>query len=39
MKQILLFATLIFGAFAMHATDEAEYETYRITRSEISALV
>lgn len=39
MKQILLFATLIFGAFAMHATDEAEYETYRITWSEISALV
>ena len=39
MKQLLLFATLIFGAFAMHATDEAEYETYRITWSEISALV
>ena len=39
MKQILLFATLIFGAFAMHAIDEAEYETYRITWSEISALV
>ena len=39
MKQILLFATLIFGAFAMHATDEAEYETYRITWSEIRALV
>ena len=39
MKQILLFATLILGAFAMHATDEAEYETYRITWSEISALV
>ncbi len=39
MKQFLLFATLIFGAFAMHATDEAEYETYRITWSEISALV
>lgn len=39
MKQILLFATFIFGAFAMHATDEAEYETYRITWSEISALV
>ena len=39
MKQILLFATLIFGAFAIHATDEAEYETYRITWSEISALV
>ena len=39
MKQILLFSTLIFGAFAMHATDEAEYETYRITWSEISALV
>ena len=39
MKQILLFATLIFGTFAMHATDEAEYETYRITWSEISALV
>ena len=39
MKQILLFATLIFGAFALHATDEAEYETYRITWSEISALV
>ena len=39
MKQILLFATLIFGAFAMQATDEAEYETYRITWSEISALV
>ena len=39
MKHLLLFATLIFGAFAMHATDEAEYETYRITWSEISALV
>ena len=39
MKQLLLFATLIFGAFAMHAIDEAEYETYRITWSEISALV
>ncbi len=39
MKQFLLFATLILGAFAMHATDEAEYETYRITWSEISALV
>ena len=39
MKQLLLFATLIFGAFAMQATDEAEYETYRITWSEISALV
>ena len=39
MKQLLLFAILIFGAFAMHATDEAEYETYRITWSEISALV
>jgi hypothetical protein len=39
MKHFLLFATLIFGAFAMHATDEAEYETYRITWSEISALV
>ena len=39
MKQILLFATLIFGAFAMHAIDEAEYETYRITWSEIRALV
>lgn len=39
MKQLLLFATLIFGAFAMHATDESEYETYRITWSEISALV
>ena len=39
MKQILLFATLIFGAFAMHTIDEAEYETYRITWSEISALV
>ena len=35
----ILFAILIFGAFAMHATDEAEYETYRITWSEISALV
>lgn len=39
MKQLLLFATLILGAFAMHATDEAEYETYRITWSEIGALV
>ena len=39
MKHLLLFATLILGAFAMHATDEAEYETYRITWSEISALV
>ena len=39
MQQLLLFAILIFGAFAMHATDEAEYETYRITWSEISALV
>ena len=39
MKQLLLLVALIFGAFAMHATDEAEYETYRITWSEISALV
>jgi hypothetical protein len=39
MKQLLLFVTLILGVFAMHATDEAEYETYRITWSEISTLV
>ena len=39
MKQILLFATLLIGSLAVHATDEAEYETYRITWSEISALV
>ena len=39
MKQLLLLVTLILGVFAMHATDEAEYETYRITWSEISTLV
>ena len=39
MKQLLLFATLLIGSLAMHATDEAEYETYRITWSEISTLV
>ena len=39
MKQLLLFATLLIGSLAVQATDEAEYETYRITWNEISALV
>ena len=39
MKQLFLFVALIIGSFAAHATDEAEYETYSITGSEIKALV
>ena len=39
MKQLFLFVALIIGSFAAHATDEAEYETYSITWSEIKALV
>lgn len=39
MKQLFLFVALIVGSFAAHATDEAEYETYSITWSEIKALV
>ena len=39
MKQLFLFVVLIIGSFAAHATDEAEYETYSITWSEIKALV
>ena len=39
MKQLFLVVALIIGSFAAHATDEAEYETYSITWSEIKALV
>lgn len=39
MKQLILFAALIIGSLTAQATDEAEYDTYRITWSEISALV
>ena len=39
MKQLFLFVALIIGSSAAHATDEAEYETYSITWSEIKALV
>ena len=38
MKQLFLFVALIIGAFAAQATDEAEYETYRITWEEVKAM-
>lgn len=38
MKQILFLFALIFSPFTVQATDEAEYETYRIDWSEIADL-